>query len=126
MAQITCLSRRTLVGRPFEPVGPRKLRAGSRKERDMRNMAQTLKRMAVTGALFALALGIAVPTTAALADDAATDQAPVLEQNQKTATELDGNLETKVTLSFLGKREAEASDVVFVLDKSGASAQTDI
>lgn len=126
MAQITCLSRRTLVGRPFEPVGPRKLRAGSRKERDMRNMAQTLKRMAVTGALFALALGIAVPTTAALADDAATDQAPVLEQNQKTATELDGNLETKVTLSFPGKREAEASDVVFVLDKSGASAQTDI
>ena len=92
----------------------------------MRNMAQTLKRMAVTGALFALALGIAVPTTAALADDAATDQAPVLEQNQKTATELDGNLETKVTLSFPGKREAEASDVVFVLDKSGASAQTDI
>lgn len=126
MTQITCLSRRTLVGRPFEPVGPRKLRAGSRKERDMRNMAQTLKRMAVTGALFALALGIAVPTTAALADDAATDQSPVLEQNQKTATELDGNLETKVTLSFPGKREAEASDVVFVLDKSGASAQTDI
>lgn len=126
MAQITCLSRRTLVGRPFEPVGPRKLRAGSRKERDMRNMAQTLKRMAATGALFALALGIAVPTTAALADDAATDQAPVLEQNQKMATELDENLETKVTLSFPGKREAEPSDVVFVLDKSGASAQMDI
>ena len=42
------------------------------------------------------------------------------------ATELDENLETKVTLSFPGKREAEASDVVFVLDKSGASAQTDI
>ncbi|WP_373580865.1 vWA domain-containing protein [Collinsella aerofaciens] len=92
----------------------------------MRNMAQTLKRMAATGALFALALGIAVPTTAALADDAATDQAPVLEQNQKMATELDENLETKVTLSFPGKREAEPSDVVFVLDKSGASAQMDI
>ena len=42
------------------------------------------------------------------------------------ATELDENLETKVTLSFPGKREAEPSDVVFVLDKSGASAQTDI
>lgn len=49
-----------------------------------------------------------------------------MEQNQKTATELDENLETKVTMSFPGKREAEASDVVFVLDKSGASAQTDI
>ena len=42
------------------------------------------------------------------------------------ATELDENLETKVTLSFPGKREAEPSDVVFVLDKSGASAQMDI
>lgn len=49
-----------------------------------------------------------------------------LEQNQKTATELDKNQETKVTLSFPGKREAEPSDVVFVLDKSGASAQKDI
>lgn len=53
-------------------------------------------------------------------------QSSTLEQNQKTATELDENLETKVTLSFPGKREAEPSDVVFVLDKSGASAQTDI
>ena len=42
------------------------------------------------------------------------------------ATELDENLETKVALSFPGKREAEPSDVVFVLDKSGASAQMDI
>lgn len=53
-------------------------------------------------------------------------QSSTLEQNQKMATELDENLETKVTLSFPGKREAEPSDVVFVLDKSGASAQTDI
>lgn len=53
-------------------------------------------------------------------------QSSTLEQNQKTATELDENLETRVTLSFPGKREAEPSDVVFVLDKSGASAQTDI
>lgn len=53
-------------------------------------------------------------------------QSSTLEQNQKTATELDENLETKVTLSFPGKQEAEPSDVVFVLDKSGASAQTDI
>ena len=54
------------------------------------------------------------------------DNRPQLEQNQKMATELDENLETKVTLSFPGKREAEPSDVVFVLDKSGASAQKDI
>ena len=59
-------------------------------------------------------------------DTPATDQATVLAQNKKTATELDENLETKVTLSFPGKREAEPADVVFVLDKSGASAEKDI
>lgn len=48
-------------------------------------------------------------------------QSSALEQNQKTATELDENLETKVALSFPGKREAEPSDVVFVLDKSAFS-----
>ena len=56
----------------------------------------------------------------------ATDQPSALTQNVKTATALDENLETKVTLSFPGQREAEPADVVFVLDKSGASAQTDI
>lgn len=54
------------------------------------------------------------------------EQSSTLEQNQKAATDLDENLETRVTLSFPGKREAEPSDVVFVLDKSGASAQMDI
>lgn len=56
----------------------------------------------------------------------AADQSAALTQNVKTATALDENLETKVTLSFPGQREAEPADVVFVLDKSGASAQTDI
>lgn len=56
----------------------------------------------------------------------ATGQSAALTQNVKTATALDENLETKVTLSFPGQREAEPADVVFVLDKSGASAQTDI
>ena len=56
----------------------------------------------------------------------ATDQSTALTQNVKTATALDEKLETKVTLSFPGQREAEPADVVFVLDKSGASAQTDI
>ena len=49
-----------------------------------------------------------------------------MQQNAKTATALNENLETKVTLSFPGQREAEPADVVFVLDKSGASAQMDI
>lgn len=77
------------------------------------------------GALLAIAMS--VPVAPAFATDAdVSGQTTALEQNQKTATELDENLETKVTLSFPGKREAEPADVVFVLDKSGASAQKDI
>lgn len=77
------------------------------------------------GALLTIAMS--VPVAPAFATDAAASgQTTALEQNQKTATELDENLETKVTLSFPGKREAEPADVVFVLDKSGASAQKDI
>lgn len=79
-------------------------------------------------AAVALALGISAPMNLAMAEGAVveTDQSAALEQNQKIATELDESLETKVTLSFPGKREAEPADVVFVLDKSGASAQMDI
>lgn len=77
------------------------------------------------GALLTIAMS--VPIAPAFATDAAASgQTTALEQNQKTATELDENLETNVTLSFPGKREAEPADVVFVLDKSGASAQKDI
>ena len=95
----------------------------------MHRLGNTLKRAVTVGAVLALTLGVATPATMSFADDAAgggAGQSSTLEQNQKTATELDENLETKVTLSFPGKREAEPSDVVFVLDKSGASAQTDI
>lgn len=94
----------------------------------MRKLKDALKRIAVIGATMALTLGMAAPATTALAADLAgeVDPSAALEKNQKTATELDENLETKVTLSFPGKREAEPSDVVFVLDKSGASAQMDI
>lgn len=94
----------------------------------MRKLREALKRVAVIGATMALTLGMAAPATTALAADLAgeVDPSAALEKNQKTATELDENLETKVTLSFPGKREAEPSDVVFVLDKSGASAQMDI
>lgn len=73
-----------------------------------------------------LTIAMSVPVAPAFATDAASGQTTALEQNQKTATELDENLETNVTLSFPGKREAEPADVVFVLDKSGASAQKDI
>lgn len=94
----------------------------------MRKLKDALKRMAVIGATMALTLGMVAPATTALADDLAgeVDPSAALEQNQKMATELDENLETKVTLSFPGKREAEPADVVFVLDKSGASAQMEI
>lgn len=94
----------------------------------MRKLKDALKRVAVIGATMALTLGMATPATSALAADLAGggDSSAALEQNQKVATELDENLETKVTLSFPGKREAEPADVVFVLDKSGASAQMDI
>ena len=94
----------------------------------MRGLGSALKRAVTVGAVLALTLGMATPATMSFADDAAGDagHSSTLEQNQKTATELDENLETKVTLSFPGKREAEPADVVFVLDKSGASAQTDI
>lgn len=80
-----------------------------------------------TGGGALLAIAMSVPVAPAFATDtAASGQTTALEQNQKTATELDENLETNVTLSFPGKREAEPADVVFVLDKSGASAQKDI
>lgn len=94
----------------------------------MCRLGGALKRAATVGVVVALTLGMATPATMSFADDAAGDagQSSALEQNQKMATELDENLETRVTLSFPGKREAEPSDVVFVLDKSGASAQMDI
>ena len=86
-----------------------------------------LSRAFVLGGGALLAIAMPVPVAPAFATDAAASgQTTALEQNQKTATELDENLETNVTLSFPGKREAEPADVVFVLDKSGASAQKDI
>lgn len=50
----------------------------------------------------------------------------VLDKNNKIATALDKNLETEVELSFPGKQGVLPADVVFVLDKSGASAANDI
>lgn len=84
----------------------------------MRRLGSALKRAVTVGAVLALTLGMATPATMSFADNAAGDaeQSSTLEQNQKAATDLDENLETRVTLSFPGKREAEPSDVVFVLD----------
>lgn len=48
------------------------------------------------------------------------------EKSDKTATRLNAQNETEITLTFPGKQDVLASDVVFVLDKSGASAQEDI
>lgn len=88
---------------------------------------RSLTGVVALGAAAVLAFGMSAPAASAFAEDAsATDPATALKQNQKTATELDENLETNVTLSFPGKREAEASDVVFVLDKSAFSARDDI
>ena len=94
-----------------------------------RKLLEGLKRTVAVCAVAALTFGVSVITPPqATAEDisGATDQSTALTQNVKTATTLDENLETKVTLSFPGQREAEPADVVFVLDKSGASAQTDI
>lgn len=94
-----------------------------------RKLLEGLKRTVAVCAVAALTFGVSVTTPPqATAEDipGATDQSAALTQNVKTATALDENLETKVTLSFPGQREAEPADVVFVLDKSGASAQTDI
>lgn len=94
-----------------------------------RKLLDGFKRTVAVCAVAALTFGVSVTTPPqATAEDipGATDQSAALTQNVKTATALDENLETKVTLSFPGQREAEPADVVFVLDKSGASAQTDI
>lgn len=94
-----------------------------------RKLLEGLKRTVAVCAVAALTFGVSVITPPqATAEDipGATDQSAALTQNVKAATALDENLETKVTLSFPGQREAEPADVVFVLDKSGASAQTDI
>ena len=94
-----------------------------------RKLLEGLKRTVAVCAVAALTFGVSViPPPQATAEDipGTTDQSAALTQNVKTATALDENLETKVTLSFPGQREAEPADVVFVLDKSGASAQTDI
>ena len=59
-------------------------------------------------------------------DNQAGDENNVLQKNMKTASALDANLETKINLTFPGKSEIEPTDIVFVVDKSGMSAEIDI
>ena len=71
--------------------------------------------------------GVMNGTTQAFADDTvATGQHEALAKNNKTATKLDSQLTTNISLSFPGKEDVLAQDVVFVLDKSGASDEKGI
>ena len=73
-----------------------------------------------------VAFGVTAGSTLVLADNtAATNQEP-LEKNNKVATKLDGKLTTNISLSFPGREDVLAQDIVFVLDKSGASDQEGI
>ena len=77
--------------------------------------------LAVIAAIF-IAVGLMHPSLAS-----AEDTSPAsLVTLKKTASPLDKNLETKMELSFPGVDDNLASDIVFVLDKSGASDQTGI
>lgn len=74
-----------------------------------------------------VAFGLMAGTTQAFAvDNVAIDKQDVLEKNNKTATKLDSQLTTNISLSFPGKEDVLAQDIVFVLDKSGASDQEGI
>lgn len=74
-----------------------------------------------------LAFGVMSGITPAFADEiVATGQHEALAKNNKTATQLDDDLTTNISLSFPGKEDVLAQDIVFVLDKSGASDATGI
>lgn len=89
-------------------------------------MEKTIKKSIGLIIAFIMTLTIIVgnPNIYAASSDENNNQ--TLDKNKKVASELDKNLETKVRLSFPGKQEVLPSDIVFVLDKSGASAQADI
>ena len=75
---------------------------------------------------FLLTLAMVTGNAAVFADSPNAGEEKKLEKNEKVASELDENGQTTITLSFPGKQEVLPSDIVFVLDKSGASAQQDI
>lgn len=74
-----------------------------------------------------VAFGLMAGTTLTFAaDSVATEKETALERNNKTATQLDSKLTTNISLSFPGKEDVLAQDIVFVLDKSGASDEKGI
>ncbi len=77
--------------------------------------------LSIIAAIF-IAVGLIHPFSASAEN---TSPASLVTLN-KTASPLDENLETKMELSFPGVDDNLASDIVFVLDKSGASDQTGI
>lgn len=89
-------------------------------------MSKKLKKSAGLIIAFIMILTIIVGNPNIYAASSEENNNQTFDKNEKVASELDKNLETKVRLSFPGKQEVLPSDIVFVLDKSGASAQEDI
>lgn len=74
-----------------------------------------------------VAFGVMAGTTQAFATGSVgIDKQEALDKNNKRATKLDNQLITNISLSFPGKEDVLAQDIVFVLDKSGASDQEGI
>lgn len=87
----------------------------------LRNMAGHLGASLLSVILTLLLCLMFLPETALAADSGSVTDETTGISVSKTAEALDDNLETKVTLSFPGKEDQLGSDIVFVLDKSGAS-----
>ena len=75
--------------------------------------------------LFAILLALIMMLTTVSAMAAAAPEKWDISKS-KTATNLDANYESKVTLSLPSKEEKLVSDVVFVIDKSNSSKQVSI
>ncbi len=75
----------------------------------------------VLAALFSAVLAAGALVSAAPALAAETVGGSVLEKAGKTATELDNNLESTVTLSVPSAEESLASEIVFVMDGSNST-----
>lgn len=89
-------------------------------------MEKTIKKSIGLIIAFIMTLTIIVGNPNIYAESLNENNNQTFDKSKKVASELDKNLETKVKLSFPGKQEVLPSDIVFVLDKSGASAQEDI
>ncbi len=77
------------------------------------SVSSRLKRAVIAAFVALVVFALAIPTGSACADGTSWEIS-----KSKTATNLDENFESKVTLSLPSAEEELASDVVFVLDKS--------